>query len=366
MRIAGFGAFFILIIIFSISWLTSILFKDFRHSEFIQYCMDEKIIANPFHTEILKNSYIKGIWEFHRYALKINQKYSNDSTYIYFYFVDVNQLYRKKFLPIAYKKFAKKFQHGSIPFPMYNIVYIDIAHVKSPDELVYVVGHELGHFVYLQIADSGFIQSKIITQYKKGQTYQQNEDYKMAIKYYTTVISLWPIFWEAVDNLAVSYSKIGMPNQAIKLYKHSLNVNPQGTLAVQNMGYAFLKMGSFLEAREWFDSLSRSEKNSPEGYFGRGLSFLMQRENDSAIVNFIKAEQLYSNNEVDKLLELMFLIEKISPQLAKSNQYSKHKSKLRLLCDEFGPKEYALTQVCDYPKISNQQLPYTLGDLGTF
>jgi len=84
--------------------------------------------------------------------------------------------------------------------------------------------------------------------YQLGLSASQNRQYAEAIKWYTSAIDQFPLFFEAIDNRAFVHMDRGQFAQAIRDFQHSLEVNPTGVTAFFTMGECLMQLSRYDEA----------------------------------------------------------------------------------------------------------------------
>ena len=75
--------------------------------------------------------------------------------------------------------------------------------------------------------------------YDQASKFVNKQDFKNAKKYYRKAIKKDPKFVEAYDNLGVVYRKLGDLDEAIKCYKTSIELYPDGAMAHQNLALIY-------------------------------------------------------------------------------------------------------------------------------
>lgn len=94
---------------------------------------------------------------------------------------------------------------------------------------------------------------------------------------------------------ALSYHKNGKLNDAQKIYKKILKVNPRHFDALHNMAVILAQKKQFFEALMLFESAVKTNPNHAEVYNNRGILFYDLKRFDDAIQNYDKAIQLKPN-----------------------------------------------------------------------
>jgi len=75
---------------------------------------------------------------------------------------------------------------------------------------------------------------------------------KEAIAEYSQAIELFPLFYEAIDNRALTYMELGENRAALRDFEESLRVNPEGVTAFFSKGECLMKLGDLKAARAIF------------------------------------------------------------------------------------------------------------------
>jgi tetratricopeptide (TPR) repeat protein len=75
---------------------------------------------------------------------------------------------------------------------------------------------------------------------------------KEAIAEYGLAVELFPFFYEAIDNRALTYMELGEHRAAVSDFEESLRVNPNGITAFFSKGECLMKLGDLKAARAIF------------------------------------------------------------------------------------------------------------------
>lgn len=90
--------------------------------------------------------------------------------------------------------------------------------------------------------------------YQLGLAASQKRQFAEAIKWYTTAIEQFPLFFEAIDNRAFVHMDRGQYAQAIRDFQQSLQVNPTGVTAFFTMGECLMQLNRYDEASQVFEA----------------------------------------------------------------------------------------------------------------
>lgn len=124
--------------------------------------------------------------------------------------------------------------------------------------------------------------------FKAGYAYTDEKEYEEAINKYLEAVDLYPLFYEAIDNMAFVKMTLGRHSDAIDDFRWSLEIEPKSVLAEFSIGECYLKMGHHEEAKEQFEKALEMEPDNP-----LALDFL-------AKVNTLIEGQAASNDVLDE------------------------------------------------------------------
>lgn len=86
-----------------------------------------------------------------------------------------------------------------------------------------------------------------------------------AIREYEQAIDIFPLFFEAIDNRALTLMELGLYDKALSGFEESLQVNPDGVVAFISSGECLLRLGRLDEAERIFaaglDRFSEQREN---------------------------------------------------------------------------------------------------------
>ncbi|MND63671.1 Tetratricopeptide repeat protein [compost metagenome] len=133
--------------------------------------------------------------------------------------------------------------------------------------------------------------------YLKGNTYAEVKEYGAAIKEYLKAIAIDSLFIFALDNTAICYRKTSDYSNAEKYYKKSLQVFPQGDVALLNIAGICLFKKQNEKALEYFKQLRFYHPHNAEGYFGIAKVSFEAQEYEEALDNAFRAYRIYSENK---------------------------------------------------------------------
>ena len=147
----------------------------------------------------------------------------------------------------------------------------------------------------------GFIKTQTIhqsayTEFYKGLSYQNNQDYDSAIEYYTKAIILKPDLTEAYNNRGNAYSAKGEYDRAIADFDTAIKLNPDDALAYNNRGTVYYRKGEYDKAIADHDKAIELNPDLTETYASRGNAYHGKGDHDRAIADYGKAIKLNPND----------------------------------------------------------------------
>jgi tetratricopeptide (TPR) repeat protein len=129
-----------------------------------------------------------------------------------------------------------------------------------------------------------------------------------AERLYRQAIELDPAFCDAMDNLGRLLRSQGKLDEAISWYRRSLEILPGNTVARMNLGLAYNLQGKFAEAVAEYETLVRTAPDDPEGSFGLGVCYLDMQRPAEAIPQFEKAEDLYARQSSALVVDARYFL----------------------------------------------------------
>jgi len=156
--------------------------------------------------------------------------------------------------------------------------------------------------------------------YEQGNDLYAKEDFKGALKAYTSAIKKDPSFIYAIDNLALTYRKLGNNKKAIKYYNRSLEIYPEGSLALQNIAVAYLAASDLKSAMESYQKFAFYYPEDPEGYFGIGRIYVASGEYEEAMDYVFAAHKIYTYSNSEYVKDSQQLISVIYNKMREKNK----------------------------------------------
>lgn len=118
-------------------------------------------------------------------------------------------------------------------------------------------------------------------------------DYDRAIADYNQAIALDPHFEMAYNNRCWTKVIIAKQlEQALSDCDAALRINPQNILALENRGFAYLKLGRLDDAIESFNAALKVEPQFPTSIYGRGLAEMESGSCEAAEADIVAARAI--------------------------------------------------------------------------
>jgi len=125
---------------------------------------------------------------------------------------------------------------------------------------------------------------------------------KLAIEYYNNALNIKPQSTEALYNLGMFYQENDMINDALKAYNIILKISPQHKNALYNIGYINLVfLDSYHTAIKYFSDAINIDAKYTEAYYNRGLCYEMLGDYKNAAADYNQAMRIIPN--YDKSIE---------------------------------------------------------------
>lgn len=137
-------------------------------------------------------------------------------------------------------------------------------------------------------------KKKALKYYEKGQSAFANQNYVEAVVQFSKAVKKDKKFAFAWDNLGYSYRKLDNYKQAIKCYQESLEIDPKGKMPLMNIAVAYQLNNDLKNAIQAYKNYRDIYENDPEGFYGLGRIYYLQKDFEPALVNMIKAYRLYT------------------------------------------------------------------------
>lgn len=118
-----------------------------------------------------------------------------------------------------------------------------VAYLKETDVRRYL--EETGRTV-----DDAIREARV--SYDAGNAASDAGKFPAAIDHYARAIDAFPLFHEALDNMAFAYMDMAMWDRAIETFERSLRVEPRNVVALFSTGECYFKKRDHARAIDWF------------------------------------------------------------------------------------------------------------------
>jgi tetratricopeptide (TPR) repeat protein len=121
---------------------------------------------------------------------------------------------------------------------------------------------------------------------------------KLAIDYYNNALNINPQSTEALYNLGMFYQENDMIDNALNSYNSILKLEPRHKYATYNIGYIYLVfLGKYSEAIKYFTEVIKIDAKYADAYYNRGLCYEMLNDYTNARVDYKNAMSIIPNYE---------------------------------------------------------------------
>ncbi|MBC5774411.1 tetratricopeptide repeat protein [Pontibacter sp. KCTC 32443] len=151
--------------------------------------------------------------------------------------------------------------------------------------------------------------------YEEGNELLEKGDFTGARKEYEKAVKIDKNFVYALDHIAISYRREKNFELAIKYYKKSLDVFPEGNLAHLNLAVVYSLLEDYDNALKHYQELVYLYQDDPEGYFGAGKILFIQTKYEQALENLFTAYLLYKKTNSNYLKDSESLISMVYTDL---------------------------------------------------
>jgi tetratricopeptide (TPR) repeat protein len=121
------------------------------------------------------------------------------------------------------------------------------------------------------------------------------DDYRQAIKLYTTSLQILPVHFKALFNRGFAFDKIKEYEKAIEDYNQAIELDPNNPFAYYNRGISYDKMGKFEEAIESFSIAIKIDSTKADFYHNRGYAYRKMKMYEEAIEDYTDAVEIGEN-----------------------------------------------------------------------
>jgi tetratricopeptide (TPR) repeat protein len=101
------------------------------------------------------------------------------------------------------------------------------------------------------------------TCFREGYAFTDEKKHDEAIAKYLEAVELYPLFYEAIDNMAFLKMNMSRWSDAIDDFRWSLEIESKNVLAEFSIGECYMKMGHLPEAKDQFERALEMESDNP-------------------------------------------------------------------------------------------------------
>lgn len=153
-----------------------------------------------------------------------------------------------------------------------------------------------------------------------GNDFMQEKQYDFVIENYEMALKEDSLYVPVIDNLAAAYKKKGDLDTAIKYYKKSLSIYPEGDFALMNIGVIYTEKSEYKISNEFYSKLIRLYPDNAEGYFGLSKNLVLLNEFESALENIFIAHKIYQHENSEFINDTQKIIGMIYQEMKKVNK----------------------------------------------
>jgi len=158
-----------------------------------------------------------------------------------------------------------------------------------------------------------------------GNDMMDDKKYDLAIESFELALKEDSTFVFALDHTAICYKRLGDLENAVKFYNKSLDVYPEGELALTNMGVIYTSVGEFEISNKYYLRLANLYPNNPEGFFGLAKNYLLLGEFERGVENISIAHKIYKKTKSPYIKDAEKIVELIGQAMKKNGQENEFK-----------------------------------------
>jgi tetratricopeptide (TPR) repeat protein len=158
--------------------------------------------------------------------------------------------------------------------------------------------------------------------YTVAKDFMLAKNYKLAIEGLQIALKQDPNFVLALDDIAVCYRQLEDYDNAIKYYKKSLDIYPEGEYALMNIGVVYSLKSDYKTAIDYYERLIKYQPNNAEGYFGAGKNYLQINNDEKALNDIFIAHRIYTADKSEYTKDTEMIMGAIYQKMVKENKES--------------------------------------------
>jgi tetratricopeptide (TPR) repeat protein len=141
--------------------------------------------------------------------------------------------------------------------------------------------------------------------------HQEQENYKLAIKYYTIALEGTPNDKDLLDNLGNAHASIGEIKPALGCFQQIVEFDPTDLNAKLKLAHTLQDYGEWKEATAFFDQIIALSPNHVEALVGNGVSMTHMIDDEEGNEKAIKKLK----EGAEKFLQRAYILEPQNPQV---------------------------------------------------
>ena len=180
------------------------------------------------------------------------------------------------------------------------------------DHLLFIFNHELGHLIdvkYMNIPDAAR------QYYAQGTSAMYAGNFADAEGIFRKALGVFPWYPDALDHLAISARRTGKWDEALSYYERSLEINPDGEIALQNLIPVLMQKGDMEKALSTAEKLTAAHPENPEGPFWNAVLLTGMGKWPEAVPALDQARKLYVARQSPAIVDVDVLRVKAFRQL---------------------------------------------------
>lgn len=126
-----------------------------------------------------------------------------------------------------------------------------------------------------------------------GNELMDENDYNAAIESYKLALQQDSTNVPVLDNIAFCYKRLGDFANALKYYQKSLEIYPEGEIALVNTGVFYTEMFEFEISNQFYLRTRQLYPDNPEGYFGLARNYILLGDFEKGLENISIAHDIY-------------------------------------------------------------------------
>jgi hypothetical protein len=291
----------------------------------------------------------------------INQHYQPPDRFheVFAYFIDTDRLLKDWRVPWSWKQYVRSvFWDNARAFFPERILMVDGGMTRrdyprptpssSMTELAlgsgkmdrktyieFVFMHEFTHLMDTTYMLPMAIPEAAQQDFKQGTQAMYSGNYERADQLLSRSVNEFRWYPDAWDHLGLVARRRGKVDQAVLDYERSLDINPDGEIALQDIIPALLGKGEFGRAEEAARKLEAAHAGNPEGPFWQGFLLMRSGQWETAITALDRARGLYATRRSPAIVDVDVLRVKAFRQLNQTTRAQMAIADLRNSCQAY-------------------------------